>query len=169
MPCATISCDPFSSFYTLFLVFVIRGHFAVVKKCISRENNMEAAAKFIKLKRSNASRNGLSKELIEREASILFSINHTKIIKLYDVFDIGTEMVLVLELYVLKNFHIFLIIFLTNDNFYTYRLSGGELFDKICECEFLKEVDACSYMKQVLEAVNYIHSLNIVHLDIKVC
>ncbi|XP_065671463.1 serine/threonine-protein kinase MRCK alpha-like isoform X2 [Hydra vulgaris] len=121
-----------------------RGQFAVVNKCISKENNQEVAAKFIKVKRSKASKNGLSKELIEREAGILFSVNHSKIIKLYGLFDIGTEIILVLEL-----------------------LSGGELFDIICESEDLNEVDAYSYIKQVLKAVNHIHSLNIVHLDIK--
>ncbi|XP_047139831.1 death-associated protein kinase 2 isoform X1 [Hydra vulgaris] len=121
-----------------------RGHFAVVKKCVSKENNREVAAKFIKLKRSKASKIGMSKELIERESNILFAIDHAKIIKLYDIFDIGSEMVLVLEL-----------------------LTGGELFDKICESEYMKESDACSYMIQVLEAVQHIHSFNIVHLDIK--
>ncbi|XP_012558089.1 death-associated protein kinase 1 isoform X1 [Hydra vulgaris] len=142
---ATVQCrnEKFEDFYDV-MQELGRGQFAVVKKCISKENNQEVAAKFIKVKRSKASKNGLSKELIEREAGILFSVDHSKIIKLYDLFDIGTEIVLVLEL-----------------------LSGGELFDKICECEFLKEVDACFYMKQVLEAVYHIHSLNIVHLDIK--
>lgn len=36
--------------------------------------------------------------MIEREASILNLLSHDKVIKLYDVFDLGPEMVLVLEL-----------------------------------------------------------------------
>lgn len=121
-----------------------RGQFAVVKKCISKETNEEVAAKFIKLKRTRTSKAGLSREMIEREASILNLLSHDKVIKLYDVFDLGPEMVLVLEL-----------------------LSGGELFDKICELEYLTELDACCYMKQVLEAIEHLHDSSIVHLDIK--
>ena len=65
---------------------------------MSKENEEQVAAKFIKVKRTRTSRSGLSRDLIEREASILQDVNHEKIIKLYDVFDTGGEIVLVLEL-----------------------------------------------------------------------
>lgn len=51
---------------------------------------------------------------------------------------------------------------------FIFRLSGGELFDKICELEYLTEFDACCYMKQVLEAIDHLHDNSVVHLDIKV-
>lgn len=56
------------------------------------------AAKFVKVKKTKASRNGLSREMIEREAGILSTLAHEKVLKLHDVFDLGIEMCLVLEL-----------------------------------------------------------------------
>ena len=75
-----------------------KGQFAAVKKCHHKESGLEGAAKFIKTKRTRVSRNGLSREMIAREACILTSVSHEKIIKLYDVFDMKNEVVLVLEL-----------------------------------------------------------------------
>lgn len=47
-------------------------------------------------------------------------------------------------------------------------VSGGELFDRIVEKGFYTEKDASALIKQVLDAVNYLHSLGIVHRDLKV-
>ena len=40
----------------------------------------------------------MNRELIEREAGILKTLEHEKVLKLFDVFDLGIEMCLVLEL-----------------------------------------------------------------------
>ena len=76
----------------------LRGQFAVVKRCLSKSDQVEVAAKYIKLKRTRTSKNGLSREAIEREAAILKSLNHERVIKFHDLFDLEKEMVLVLEL-----------------------------------------------------------------------
>jgi hypothetical protein len=48
-------------------------------------------------------------------------------------------------------------------------IGGGELFDRVIEDEFvLSELACCIFMKQILEGVNYIHTHNIIHLDLKV-
>lgn len=47
-------------------------------------------------------------------------------------------------------------------------MSGGELFDRIVEKGFYTEKDASALIKQVLDAVNYLHTLGIVHRDLKV-
>ena len=54
-------------------------------------------------------------------------------------------------------------------NFYiiTEFCEGGELFDKIVEKGSFSEAEAAGVMKQLLSAVNYIHSNSIVHRDLK--
>lgn len=51
---------------------------------------------------------------------------------------------------------------------YVVRVSGGELFDRIVEKGFYTEMDASRLIRQVLDAVNYLHSMGIVHRDLKV-
>ena len=47
-------------------------------------------------------------------------------------------------------------------------IPGGELFERIVEEDYLMEDDAIYYVRQVLEALQYMHEKNIIHLDIKV-
>jgi myosin-light-chain kinase len=50
-----------------------------------------------------------------------------------------------------------------------FSIGGGELFDRVIEEEFvLSELACCIFMKQILEGVHYIHTHNIIHLDLKV-
>lgn len=49
-----------------------------------------------------------------------------------------------------------------------HRLDGGELFDYLTQKDFLDEGEATHYTKQILGALEYAHSKNIVHLDLKV-
>merc|ERR1711933_116973 len=45
--------------------------------------------------------------------------------------------------------------------------SGGTMFDKVIEMGSFDENEASHYMKIILSAVKYMHSLNIVHRDLK--
>ena len=45
----------------------------------------------------------------------------------------------------------------------TQLATGGELFDRICDKGKFTEKDASQTIKQVLEAVDYLHQRNIVH------
>lgn len=59
--------------------------------------------------------------------------------------------------------------FESKDKFYivTQLATGGELFDRICEYGKFTEKDASQSIRQVLDAVNYLHKKNIVHRDLK--
>ncbi|NXF25076.1 DAPK3 kinase, partial [Rhodinocichla rosea] len=120
------------------------GQFAIVKKCREKSTGLEYAAKFIKKRQSRASRRGVSREEIEREVSILQQILHANIVKLHDIYENKTDVVLILEL-----------------------VSGGELFDFLAQKESLSEEEATRFIKQILDGVNYLHSKKIAHFDLK--
>ncbi|XP_015275726.1 PREDICTED: death-associated protein kinase 2 isoform X1 [Gekko japonicus] len=120
------------------------GQFAIVKKCLEKSTGAEYAAKFIKKRQSRASRRGVRREEIEREVKILQQILHTNIIKLHDVYENKTDVVLILEL-----------------------VSGGELFDFLAQKESLSEEEATQFIKQILEGVSYLHTKKIAHFDLK--
>ena len=47
-------------------------------------------------------------------------------------------------------------------------MTGGELLDRILERGSYTEKDASRVIQQVLQAVQYLHQLGIVHRDLKV-
>lgn len=51
---------------------------------------------------------------------------------------------------------------------FVYRVTGGELFDRIVEKGSYTEKDASQLIKQVLEAVDFMHERGVVHRDLKV-
>ena len=51
---------------------------------------------------------------------------------------------------------------------FCFSVPGGELFERIVVEEYLMEDDAVDYVKQLLEALQFMHEKNIVHLDLKV-
>ena len=49
-----------------------------------------------------------------------------------------------------------------------FSISCGELFERISEDSYtLTEAKGITYMKQICTAIQYMHSLNILHLDLK--
>lgn len=120
------------------------GQFAVVKKCQEKSTGVQYAAKFIKKRRTKSSRRGVTREDIEREVSILKEIQHPNVITLHEVYENKTDVILILEL-----------------------VAGGELFDFLAEKESLTEEEATEFLKQILNGVNYLHSLQIAHFDLK--
>lgn len=54
-------------------------------------------------------------------------------------------------------------------SFFEYnRVSGGELFDRIVEREQFTEEEAANVMRQLFDAISFLHDMGIVHRDLKV-
>ncbi|KAG5180738.1 kinase-like domain-containing protein [Tribonema minus] len=99
------------------------------------------AIKIISLKYIH--RNHLSTQ-IKREISVMKSLHHDNIVRLYRVLKGGTKLYLVCEY-----------------------VSGGDLYDKIANLPSLPEPLACKYFVQIVKAIQHCHDNGITHRDLK--
>ncbi|XP_058488171.1 calcium/calmodulin-dependent protein kinase type 1D-like [Solea solea] len=81
---------------------------------------------------------------LENEVNVLRRIKHENVVGLEDFYETRTHYYLVMQL-----------------------VSGGELFDRILDKGVYTEKDASMVIKQVLQAVSYLHENSIVHRDLK--
>nr|XP_019965158.1 PREDICTED: calcium/calmodulin-dependent protein kinase type IV-like [Paralichthys olivaceus] len=86
----------------------------------------------------------IDKKIVRTEIGVLLRLSHPNIIQLKEIFETDTDIALVLEL-----------------------VTGGELFDRIVERGYYSERDAAHVIKQILEAVAYLHEHGVVHRDLK--
>jgi len=114
-----------------------RGSFSIVRKGRHKETGKSFAIKCIQKK-------FIKLHLLEREIKIMKKLKHPHILPLIEVFENKEYIFLVLEL-----------------------VLGGELFDKIVERGNYSEKDASNIVRQILEAVSYLHSQGVVHRDLK--
>jgi len=82
--------------------------------------------------------------LLQREIDIMQKLKHAHIISLEEVFDEEDNIYLVLEL-----------------------VTGGELFDQIVARGTYTESDAANIIRQILQAVAYMHENGVAHRDLK--
>ncbi|XP_059397201.1 calcium/calmodulin-dependent protein kinase type 1D-like isoform X2 [Carassius carassius] len=81
---------------------------------------------------------------LENEIAVLRKIQHDNVVCLEDFYESRTHYYLLMQL-----------------------VSGGELFDRILDRGMYSEADASLLIRQVLEAVSYLHKNGIVHRDLK--
>lgn len=81
----------------------------------------------------------------KNEVQIISRLDHPNIITVYDLFE-GVEGICIVMEY----------------------MEGGELYERVAETTAFSELDVCSIMKKLADAVRYCHSMQIVHRDIKV-
>mmetsp|Transcript_8987 Transcript_8987/g.23527 ORF Transcript_8987/g.23527 Transcript_8987/m.23527 type:complete len:556 (+) Transcript_8987:188-1855(+) len=83
-------------------------------------------------------------EFVRREIEIMKTLVHPHIIKTYNIFDTGTKVHFVMEY-----------------------LPGGDLFDAIATENNFSELNAAQIIRDILDAVSYLHARNTCHRDLK--
>ncbi|XP_011192174.1 calcium/calmodulin-dependent protein kinase type 1 isoform X3 [Zeugodacus cucurbitae] len=116
------------------------GAFSEVRLAESKENPDEHfAVKIIDKKALKG-----KEESLENEIRVLRRLAHPNIVQLLETFEDKWKVYLVMEL-----------------------VTGGELFDRIVEKGSYTEKDASDLIRQILEAVDYMHEQGVVHRDLK--
>lgn len=118
------------------------GTFGVVRQARQISTNHNVAVKIL-LKQALKG-NDVQLQMLYDELMILQKLHHPNIVRFEDWFE-------------------------SKDKFYivTQLATGGELFDRIISKGKFTEVDAVKIVVQMLDAVQYIHSKNVVHRDLK--
>lgn len=132
------SREPIEKYYDLADVLG-SGTFSVVRKGIHLKTKEVFAVKCIDKKGVED-----KSEMIQTEIDILRRVRHPYIISLKEMFETPTHIYLVMEL-----------------------VTGGEVFDKIVERGAYSEKHASKLIREVLDAIAYLHKNGVVHRDLK--
>lgn len=122
------------------------GATATVSRCVKvNEPSKSYAVKRISLAKLKMQKDfQRMTQVLNREMQILFSLQHPRIVELYDVIEEVDNLYLVMEL-----------------------VKGGEFFDYIVNRGTLTEAGAKNIFLQIVDALKYIHSKDIVYRDLK--
>uniref|UniRef100_A0A671U472 Doublecortin-like kinase 3 n=1 Tax=Sparus aurata TaxID=8175 RepID=A0A671U472_SPAAU len=115
------------------------GNFAVVRECHRRDNGQALAVKIVERSKLIG-----REHMMQNELSLLGSLCHPRIVRLFAHHHTHTHSYLVMEL-----------------------VSGGDLFEAISERGKFSEAEAGLMVSDMSEALNYIHCRSIVHRDLK--
>uniref|UniRef100_A0A3P8WL18 Doublecortin-like kinase 3 n=1 Tax=Cynoglossus semilaevis TaxID=244447 RepID=A0A3P8WL18_CYNSE len=115
------------------------GNFAVVRECRRRGDGQSFALKVIERSKLIG-----REHMMQNELSLLGSLRHGRIVRLFAHHHTHTHSYLVMEL-----------------------VSGGDLFEAISERGKFSEAEAGLMVSDMSDALHYIHSKSIVHRDLK--
>lgn len=125
----------FSTMYKLGEVLG-EGGYSVVKSATSIPDKKKVAVKIV----TRADLSLEDEESLRQEVQILRSLKHDNIVRAYDFFEEESYFYVILEY-----------------------IDGGELFDRIVKKTFYNEKEARDLVAVLLDAIDHIHSQNIVH------
>ncbi|XP_035019042.1 triple functional domain protein isoform X1 [Hippoglossus stenolepis] len=114
-----------------------RGRFSVTKRCDQRGSKRTVAAKHVNKKL-------LRREQVLQEIRLLQSLDHPNLVKLLDTYETFSSFVLILEM-----------------------ADQGRFLDYIVSWGNLTEEKVALYLRDILEALHYLHGWRIAHLDLK--
>lgn len=118
-----------------------QGNFALVRLCERKSDGHQFAVKIIHKKRLQKPK---QQQALDREVDILRKVDHDFCVSLEAIYETSNHLYLVLEY-----------------------CQGGELFDMICKHNHFTEKQAQAVVRQVTQALMYLHEQGIVHRDIK--
>uniref|UniRef100_A0A672LS02 Triple functional domain protein-like n=1 Tax=Sinocyclocheilus grahami TaxID=75366 RepID=A0A672LS02_SINGR len=114
-----------------------RGRFAVTKWCEQRVSRRSVAAKLVNKKL-------MRREQVVQELGVLQCLQHPHLVGLLDTYETPASYVLILEI-----------------------ADQGRLLDYIVSWGNLTEEKVSLYLRDILEALHYLHTCRIAHLDLK--
>uniref|UniRef100_A0AAR2K6G7 Uncharacterized protein n=1 Tax=Pygocentrus nattereri TaxID=42514 RepID=A0AAR2K6G7_PYGNA len=115
-----------------------RGKFGIVHRCVEVSSEKTFMAKFVKVR-------GADQAIVKKEIATLNLARHKNFLLLHESFDSPEELVMIYEF-----------------------ISGVDIFERLGTADFeLNERVIVNYIKQVCEALEYLHSKSYGHFDIR--
>lgn len=125
--------------------FLGEGGDSCVYEAVDRETLQRVAMKVTLLNTpDHEEKSEVLRQRFRNEVTILCTLRHRNIVRLFDSHDFGDRLVMVLEC-----------------------ARGGSLFDELCESRGIEERLARNVVVALAEAIRYLHQHNIVHRDLK--
>jgi len=117
-----------------------KGNFAVVHRCIRKDDKEEFAMKTI----SKSNLEVKDKLRLKREIKILSVVNHPNVIRLIDCYEHNKRYRIIMEL-----------------------STGGHLLERLSHEKLFTECKAANIIRQLADALSYMHKKGVVHRDLK--
>lgn len=117
------------------------GTYGEVRMCFHRESGTKRAVKIIR--KDLMTNEGLRANL-DKEISILRTLDHPNVVRIYEFFEEVKRLYIVMEF-----------------------CKGGELFAEIVKRKYLTEIHAAHIMYQLFSTLDYLHGRGIMHRDLK--